>query len=305
MKYDVMIKILLKLLTKRKATAKELSEQYDVSQRSVYRYLNDLTVCGIPVNIERGRYGGVSIADTFRLPANFLTLGEYAATINAIKAMSNQISDPNLVSAMEKLELRLRSDERSSTVCGNVLVDGGTWGGSKIFSAKMKICEQAVNECRSLYIDYVSREGEHTKRVIDAHVLVFKQNVWYLYAFCHAKQQFRTFKIGRIKAASFTGETFERREFKREDVDIDFKNGNAALIDVTLKIAADSLPDAEEWLGIDNIEPSGNSFIATVHLPDDRALVNRILSYGGAVRVLEPESLKARVRQAAREIAEE
>lgn len=304
MKYDVMIKILMKLLTRKKVTAKELSEQYEVSQRSIYRYLDDLTVSGVPVNIERGRYGGISIADTYRLPAGFLTSGEYISAINAINAMSHQINDPDLMSAKEKLESRYKSDKQNSSVCGNVIVDGGTWGGSKVFSEKMKICEQAVNECKSLLIDYVSRGGEHSKRVIDAHVLVFKQSVWYVYAYCHTKQQFRTFKIGRIKSACFTGETFEKRAFRREDVDIDFKDAEKALTDVTLKISADSVADAEEWLGIDNLEPLGHDFIATVNLPDDKALVNQILSYGGAVEVLQPEKLKARVKEAARKIAE-
>ena len=43
----------------------------------------------------------------------------------------------------------------------------------------------------------------------------------------------------------------------------------------------------EEWLGIDNIEPSGDGFIANLALPDDGGLVNKILSYGGAVKVLQ------------------
>jgi predicted DNA-binding transcriptional regulator YafY len=304
MKYDVMMKILMLLLQKRKLTATEIANRYDVSVRSVYRYIEELTVCGVPVDVARGRYGGITIADTFRLPAGYFTREEYSATINALDAMASQISDEHLISARAKLESRQKSEKREMSVCGNVIVDGGTWGDSAKFSEKMHVCEQAVNECKSLHIDYISRGGEHTKRTIDPHVLIFKQNVWYVWAFCHAKQEFRTFKIGRIKSASFTGKEFKKREFTRDDIDLNFNRKSDELIDVTLKIEKNSLADAEEWLGIDNIEPRGNGFIARLTLPDDNVLVNKILSYGGAVSVVEPAELKARVKDAARKIAD-
>lgn len=304
MKYEVMFKIMMRLLQKRKITAREISETYEVSVRSVYRYIEELIVCGVPIDVERGRYGGITIADTFRLPVGYFTREEYSATLNAIEAMASQISDKNLISAREKLESRQKSERRELSVCGNIIVDGGTWGDSVKFSDKMRVCEQAVNQCKSLMIDYISRGGEHSKRVIDPHVLVFKQNVWYVYAFCHTKQEFRTFKIGRIKSATFTGKEFKKREITRDDIDLDFYYTDKQLINVTLEIEKSSLAEAEEWLGIDNIEPRGNGFVANMQLPDDGGLVNKILSYGGAVKVVEPQSLLNRVKNAAKKIAE-
>lgn len=301
MKYQVMLKILMQLLSKRKITAKEIAERYEISVRSVYRYVEELIVCGVPVDITRGRYGGLTIADTFRLPTGYFTREEYAAAINALDAMAGQVHNENIISAREKLESRIKR-ERAETVCGNIIVDGGTWGDTKKFSDKMSVVEQAVNEAKSLMIDYISRDGEHSRRVIDPHVLIFKQNVWYVYAFCHTKQSFRTFKIGRIKQASFTGGTFEKREIKRSDIPLDFYYPTGNPIDVTLEIEKATLPDAEEWLGMDNIEPRGNNFIAEVTVPDDSQLVGIILSYGGAVKVLSPLSLKQKVNEAAQKI---
>ncbi len=304
MKYTTMFKILMLLLQKKKITAAEVARRYEVSVRSVYRYVEELTVCGVPIDVERGRYGGLSVADTFRLPTGYFTRDEYAAVVNAIDAMCSQISDENLISAREKFESRQKSENRNNTVCGNVIVDGGTWADDKKFSDKMNVCERAVNERLSLLIDYVSRGGEHSKRVIDPHVLVFKQNVWYVWAFCHTKQNFRTFKIGRIKSASFTGNTFVKREFTRDDIDLNFTERVSELKEVTLSIDKYSLPDAEEWLGIDNIEPRGGNFIANLFLPDDDILVNKILGYGGTVKVMYPPELKEKIRNAALKIAE-
>lgn len=304
MKYQVMLDILMMLLSKRKVTAKQIADRYEVSPRSVYRYIDELNICGVPVDVERGRYGGIKIADTFRLPAGYFTRDEFTATVNALNAMYTQVSDKNLLSALDKLKSQQKNEKRELSVCGNIIVDGGTWGDSKKFSEKMRVCETAVNESKRLIIDYFSRGGEHSKRVIDPHVLIFKQNVWYVYAFCHTKQTFRTFKIGRIRSATFTGETFQKREIKRDELDIDFFYTAENLIDVTLEIDKRGIADVEDWIGIDNIEPRGNALVANVTLPDDGGLVNKILGFGGAVKVLEPIKLKEKVAKAARQIAE-
>lgn len=304
MKFQITLNILMQLLAKRRVTAKQIADRYEISRRSVYRYVEELTVAGVPVDCERGRYGGFRLADTYRLPAGFLSADEYAAAINALTAMNGQVQDKSVQSALEKLQGQQRSEKRELSVCGNILVDGGVWGGSDAYSEKMSVCERAVNEQASLKIDYISRTGEHSKRVIDPHLLIFKQNVWYVYAFCHNRQKMLTFKIGRIKHASFTGETFKRREFRREDIDLDFYYEKAKLVDVTLEIEKNSLPLAEEWLGIDNIEPRGKAFIAEMTLPDDGMLASKILSYGGAIKVLAPEELKLKVMAAAKKISE-
>lgn len=292
------------LLQKRKVTATEIARKYEVSARSVYRYVEELNICGVPIDVVRGRYGGLMIADTFRLPTGYFTREEYAATLNALDAMSSQISDEAIISAKEKLESRLKIERRESSVCGNIIVDGGTWGDSTKFSDKIAVCERAVNQSQQLLIDYISRLGEHSKRKIDPYVLIFKQNVWYVWAFCHTKQDFRIFKIGRIRSATFTGKEFVKREFSRADIDLNFYYKDDELIEVTFGIDKDSLADVEEWLGIDNIEPRGNAFYANLSLPNDEMLVNKILGFGGKVKVLSPASLRDKVKEAARKIAE-
>lgn len=304
MKYQIMIDIMMLLLAKRKMTANQIAARYGISTRSVYRYIEELNVCGVPVDVNRGRYGGITIADTFRLPTGYFTRGEYSATVNALSAMSSQVTDENVLSALEKLQRQQKNERRELSVSGNIIVDGGSWGDAKKFTEKMRVCEQAVNTQSCLSIDYISREGVHSKRVIDPHLLIFKKNVWYVYAFCHTKQEFRTFKIGRIKNATLTGGTFPKREFTRDELDLNFEYFGEGLAEVVLEIEKSSLADAEEWLGIDNIEPCGNAFIARMTLPDDGGLVNKILGYGGAVKVREPLSLKEKVIAAARRIAE-
>ncbi|MDE7087607.1 MAG: YafY family transcriptional regulator [Clostridia bacterium] len=299
MKYQIMIKMLMLLTSRRKVTAKEFAEKFDISIRSVYRYVDELNVAGVPVDVVRGRYGGIYISDTFKLPSGFFTRGEYAACVNALNAMSENLKDGDILSALEKLQRQQKSDRRELSVCGNIIVDGGSWADLGKFPQKMQVCEKAVNESLCMEIDYLSREGEHSRRVIDPHVLIFKQNVWYLFAFCHNRQDFRTFKIGRIRSAHFTGRTFTKRAVTKEDIPLNFEYTSEQLIPVTLQIKKDAAADVEEWLGVDNVEPRGEGLIATVSLPDDDTLVDKILGFGGKVKVLSPLSLQERVRAAA------
>lgn len=303
MKYQVMIKMLLLLTSRRKVTAREIAERFEISVRSVYRYVEELNVAGVPIDVVRGRYGGIFIADTFKLPSGFFTRGEYAAVENALTAMLSTMSDEDLISALEKLKRQQKSDRRELSVCGNIIVDGGAWADLGKFPQKMKVCEQAVKDSLCLEIDYISRDGEHSKRVIDPYVLILKQNVWYVYAFCHTRQDFRTFKIGRIKGARFTGRGFTKEEIDRRDIPLNFEYTSEQLVPVTLEIAANAVADVEEWLGVDNIEPRGNGLVANVSLPDDGMLVDKILGYGGKVKVVAPADLKKRVRETALAIA--
>ena len=228
--------------------------------------------------------GRAELADTFRLPSGYFTRGEYTAAINALTAMATQVSDEDTLSALEKLKHQQKSDKRDVSICGNILIDGGSWCDMGTFSEKMRVCEQAVNDCLSLDIDYISREGEHSRRIIDPYVLIFKQNIWYVYAYCHSRADFRTFKIGRIRKARFTGKSFEKKPISREDIPLNFGYSSEQLIPVTLEIKKEALADVEEWLGVDNIEPRGGGLVASVSLPDDDKLSRMSVSFTGVDR---------------------
>jgi predicted DNA-binding transcriptional regulator YafY len=290
------------LLTKHRVTATELAKRYNISTRSVYRYIDELNVSGIPIDMTRGRYGGISISDTFKLPSGYFTRDEYTSAINALSALCAQVSDDNALSALEKLKKQQKSESIQMAVCGNIIVDSAAWGDTGKFSTIMQICEQAVNESRSLQIDYISREGEHSKRIIDPHVLIFKGNVWYTYAFCHTKQAFRTFKIGRIKKASFTGKKFVKTPINKSDIPLNFYYQSEQLVEVTLQIDKQIVADVEEWIGIDSIEPKGRSLTATVKLPDDDTLITKLLSFGGNIKVLSPKHIQEKLTTAATQI---
>lgn len=192
MKYEILTDILFELLSKRKVTARYLAEKHATSERTIYRYLDILAV-SVPLQIQRGRNGGVFISDSYKLPVNFMTKEEYGAAIEALGAMYSQLPEERFLAARRKLSAQAKSESRDLTLSGTVgtiLVDSGTWGDTRSFSEKLRLFEGCIRDCAVLEVDYNSRMGEHTHRRIEPHVLVFKQSVWYVYAFCRKSAPF-------------------------------------------------------------------------------------------------------------------
>lgn len=303
MKYQVMMGILFTLLKNRRATAQELAAQFDISPRSVYRYIEEMTVAGIPIDVARGQYGGIYISDAYKLPRGFLTRTEYERAVAAMRAMDSEWQDEALSSAIRKLTSQMKSERQDEAVTGEILVDSGTWGKESRFSDKLLLLERAVKAREALEIDYVDRGGGRTHRVILPHLLVYKQNIWYIFAFCRKRDAFRLFKVGRIRTAFSTGETFERLPFTRADIPLSFWKDDEKCVEARFVLSDEAVPFAEEWLGIEAIYEKDGKKYAEATLPDDSALIGKILSAGAGFTVLSPASLAERVRRAAERIA--
>ena len=304
MKMEVAMRILFRLLRRRKCSAAELAAEFDISERSIHRYVQELSIAGVPLVIIRGRKGGICLPDTFRLPENFFTRKEYEAAVNALTALYEQLRDPAAESALEKLRRQEKADGRGMTISGNILVDSSSWGDAYIFPQLLRVAEEAIEGCQCLHIHYTDREGKESRRVVEPHLLIYKQNVWYLYAWCRSKNGFRLFRIGRIRSAYTDGETFERREVRREALPLQFHFADAEMTQLRLEVTPAALPDVEEWLGMSAIRHGPNgALLAEATLPAGEVLLSRLLSLGGGVRVLEPASLAEALRARAEQIA--
>ena len=305
MKFVILLDILIELLSKRKLTASYVAEKHGVSERSVYRYVDVLSLT-VPVYVKRGRNGGIYISDTYKLPMGFMTKDEYEAAIEALSTMYAQLPDERFLAAKHKLSSQFKTEIRETALSGNIgtiIVDSGTWGDTRKFSDKLHLIEDCIKEKAVLEIDYRSRLGESTHRKIESHALIFKQNVWYVYAFCRKQRAFRLFHLGRIFSSFVTGEKFNKRPFKREDIPLSFWSTEENSIDVRLEIEDTAFADVQDWLGVENLTMINDKWTASVTLPDDDVLIKKLIALGSGVKIVEPESLKEKLKMLALDIA--
>lgn len=303
MKYETMLKIFLLLLARGVTSAACLADRFEISRRSVYRYLDALGAAGIPILVKRGQAGGYYIPDSYKLSASFFTEEELAAAVAAIDNLQSTVYSEAGGRAKEKLLALKRDLPRDYKLAsGYVIVDGAPWGDARGYRNKLDVAMRALEERRMMRIRYHDRDGNVTEREIEPHYLVLKQGLTYLYAWCRLRGGFRFFKMGRIEFATLLYDSYERRETPDFETATEFRR-QAGNIEIELAVDRSARSDVEEWLGIENVtERRDGEIRATAILPDDKSLVANLLSYGTSIRVLTPYSLVRRIRGALGEL---
>lgn len=303
MKFEIMMGILFELMSKKCVKASYLANKFEVSVRSIHRYINDLEMAGVPIYTLRGNQGGFAIIDTFKLSSTFFTKSEFEQTINALTAINEGVPNKTLESAISKLKSAVRNEFSGFTLKGgNLIIDAGPWGDTVGYKSKLVILQKSIEECKKLSIRYHDRNGEITERIIEPHVIVFKQGLWYTFAYCTLRNEFRFFKTGRIEHATLLDEKFNRQDISNMDLPTNFWQADIEARSVLFEIDKKCLSDVEEWLGIENVKKEKDKYIADVKLPFDNGLVSKIISFGSGIKVLAPEELKKAVKTCALEI---
>lgn len=303
MKYEIMLKILFELLSKKTVKASYLAQKYECSIRSIYRYVNCLELAGIPLYTTRGNQGGISIVDTYRFAATFMTQKEFEQTIAALTAIINEVPNKEIDSVINKLKSARRNECSGLNLkSGNLIIDAGPWGDTVGYKSKLTIIQKSIDDNKMLSIKYHDRNGEITTRIIEPHLILFKQGLWYVFAYCHLRDDFRFFKTGRIEQATLLEESFVRRDLSDKELPLNFWHADLPTIDVVLQVQKSCLSDVEEWLGIENVQKIADEFIASAKLPSDNGLVSKIISFGNGIKVLEPVSLAKQVKEVSEKI---
>ncbi len=305
MKFEILLDMLFDLLAKRKVTATYFAEKFGISTRTVYRYVDILSI-PVPIYVKRGRDGGICISDNYKLPKGFMTKEEYESAIEALSTMYAQLPEERFLEAKRKLSAQVKAETREFSLTGeigSIIVDGGSWGDLASFAEKLRVMEECIKSDRVVEIEYHARTGVRTLRKIEPHALVCKQNVWYVYAFCQSKTEFRLFRIGRTVSLFQTEEHFTKRPFTKADIPLHFWVKDTETVTARFAISPTAFADAQDWLGVENVKKVNDGWQAEVKLPDDEALVLKILSLGAGIKVLSPQALQDRVAQTAQTIA--
>ena len=113
-KSDLLCQLTNILRTHQPITAKELADKLSVSIRTIYRYIDDLSVSGIPVYGEAGV--GYRLADGFELPSLQLTKLEMEALVSGVQfiaAMTGKRLDDPARSLLNKIEASAYNEQRA------------------------------------------------------------------------------------------------------------------------------------------------------------------------------------------------
>lgn len=272
------------LLDKKKVTAKELSEKFEVSERTIYRDLQTLSASGIPIYTMKGKDGGISLMDSYVLNKSLLSEKEQNEILYALQGLS-AANYPNADLVLEKMRSLFQRGEEDW-----IDVDFTHWSSGREEKKIFQKLKCAVTEKRRIKFDYYNASGEKSTRETEPHKLYFKEKAWYLYAYCLQREEFRFFRITRMENVKVTDTHFVKRlpsiEEKKENVN--WKNVSLTLRfspAVSYRILDDFQRSCITW------EPDG-SLLVQATIPENEWVYGYLLSFGEHVTILEPERIR-------------
>jgi len=314
-KNDNMLAILWMLNSGSKITAKQIAEKLEINIRTVYRYIDSLCASGVPIVSDAGQNGGYSLLSNFIHAPLFFDIEEQKALLHAA-VFANEAGYPfseSLNNATQKL--KMYSNREQESILNRHLAGFEVLNHDIAPSVKLTLeeLERAVANEYSVEIEYCTSHDEQPRtRVIDPYGMLYWNNKWYTVGFCHLRNEIRSFRAERIFRIQRTQmmfkrpEAFSARKFFIQNLlpDSESKDGLASVIICGRSEALDDL--CIHWfLGHHLKERTSNQ---AVFLLDERALhayvPHFLLSYGKAIQVIEPQSLKKKLVSVASELME-
>ncbi|MEW2490851.1 transcriptional regulator [Streptomyces sp. NPDC048411] len=194
-------------------TGPELADRLDTDARTVRRYIAHLRDLGIPVQAERGRYGGYQLARGYRLPPLVLTNDEALAVVLGLLAAERLGMGTTVLAAVgarAKIERVLPDALREPlTAMGETL----SFTANAVIaqapeSGVLLALAQASRARTTVGINYRSWRQDQTERDIDPYGVVFHTGRWYLVGHDHLRDDLRTFRIDRVASVHPRTKTF-------------------------------------------------------------------------------------------------
>lgn len=310
MRADRLLALLMLLQTHGHMTAQRLARELEVSVRTIYRDIDALSAAGVPVYAERGPGGGCALIDSYRTNLTGLTQDEVRALFMlSIPAVLDELGvSQELKAARLKLAAALPPATRRDEAWARqrVYLDWTAWFQPEEPVPHLQTMQQAIWEDRQLHLKYRLEVGTYTKlaeRLVDPYGLVAKAGAWYLV--CAEDGRMRVHRASRVLDARSADEHFAR------PADFDLasfwqawcarqEEATHPYYPVTVRVAPDLVPLLPLYFGDrirDEIAQAGPPDAAgwiTLTLPFERLedARERILGFGRAVEVLEPEPLR-------------
>lgn len=285
MKIHRLIGIVLELLSKDIVTVKQLSEMFEVTERTIYRDIESLSQAGIPVYGISGKHGGMKIMEDFSLNKAILNKSEQEAILFALNSIN-----PAMLSEYENLLTKLSS--LFSIKNDNWLeIDISSWDSqmNNVFDT-LKL---AIKSLSIVSFNYYGRSQKMTKRKVEPYRIINKNNDWYLLGYCLDKLAYRVFKINRINSITNTNQNFIRRNDNNNSSDkLQFNNENN--VELVLEIDKKLSYRIYDEFNKSQIRTNDNNdYIIHVEYPEDDWLYGYILSFGEHIKVLSPDRIRS------------
>src|SRR4051794_24549421 len=253
------------------------------------------------------RFGKAGPGPRYELPGLWFNAGEVLALLTTLR-MLGDLQPGMLAGQIEPLRERLRS-----------ILDSGDHSWEEV-EKRIRIFqpERRTGEARHFSVvaaavlggarlgirHYNRPRDEMTEREVSPQRMVHYRDNWYLDAWCHLRNDLRSFAVDAIRAAELRDAKV--KEIPQAELDEHLGSGYGIFAGrkvewATLKFTA----EAARWVSAQSwhpkqrakFEPDG-TYTLEVPYANDRELLMEILKYGADVEVVSPAALRTKVKDA-------
>ena len=307
------------LLKDRKVVSFALfKEKLGMSPASVKRdlaYMRDRFNAPIEYDREANgyRFGRPRSGPRYELPGLWFNAAEVQALLTTLQLLSNLqpgLLDGQVKPVLERLRSLLGTGDHSWEEVVKrmrIFLPERRAGKAEHFGV---VAAALLKRSRVWIRHYSRKDDRETEREISPQRLVHYRDNWYLDAYCHLREDLRSFAVDAIRSAVIK----ETPAKEVRDAELDDYLGSGYGIFAGRKVEWATLkftPEAARWVSAQNWHPKqrsrvekDGSYILDVPYAEDRELVMEILKFGPDVEVLQPPALRERVATSLREAAQ-
>lgn len=209
---DRLFQIIQYLRTRRLTTAKWLSEKLEVSERTIYRDIQHLMCCGVPIEGEAGV--GYILRKGYDLPPLMFNRDELSTLVLGARIVASYGGDiqEHARQALSKLTSALPRQVPYSVEQVKLFAPPS---GLRHIGSMLNAFNQAIFERQVIQIDYQKpQDTAPESRKIEPLGLFFWHDKWTLVGWCLLRDDFRHFRLDRIHHYHVLEEHFSHFESK-------------------------------------------------------------------------------------------
>ena len=311
MQIDQLFELVYILLDKKQVTAKEMAQRFGVSTRTIYRWVDALSVSGVPIYSQNGRGGGIAISEKYALDTKVLSEEERLAIVSSVKALNSLSGNPaSVVNANIKAAEKISGLVEKDTDW--LEVDFAPWSpeGSSVRQV-FGTLRDAILQKKQVMFDYYSGDGRVERRIVHPWMLIYKGQAWYLQGWCTLRKAERFFKLTRIQNLDMTGRPANitkpvAKEYEAKNNKPATKenfNHHPELLTIKAKVYPQKISYLlDTFICSDVIPHKDGSVTATFSVPQEDWVYELLLSFGPHMKIIAPKPVREKVLALAKNV---
>jgi predicted DNA-binding transcriptional regulator YafY len=192
-------------------TAERLGDKLGVSERAARRYVGILREAGIPVESERGPYGGYRVGRGLRLPPLVFSATEALGLVMAVLDGHHDAADPTdpVGGALGKIVRALpEAVAAQAEAVRRATAPAPDRAAARPDPGTTTDLVRAISDARRVRLTYRSEAGSEWSTEVDPWAVVVRHGRWYLLCHSHSADARRAYRVDRVRDVEVLGESF-------------------------------------------------------------------------------------------------